>query len=254
MPVVLDRDNAGGTVRLVFLDPALGTMSITKVALELNAAGEWVVSDGEVKFGDKVKYVLTVTGSGPKVFRDVDVTDFVAGYDPADTTSTTRVSYVDGSARCIAAACVTSFDAANQQLTWSLGDLRDQERSMEFIVRIPDLPAEPVFTDGELVETVVNVGEVSWQERASSSQRLAGGYVSRSMRSNQVVTTIVERPEVLGTPPVEQPEPGKKPEQGLPETGAPHSSGLITTVGSLSLLLGAWLMLVSRRRGSLPQH
>jgi LPXTG-motif cell wall-anchored protein len=200
-----------------------------------------VVSDGELKFGDRVKYVLTANAAGPKVFRDVDVTDFVPGYDPADTASTTRVSYVDGSARCIAVACVTSFDQASQQLTWSLGDVRGQERSMEFVVRMPDLPADPVFVDGELVETVVNVGEITWQDTGS-------------MLSNQVVTTIIERPEVLGTPPVEQPEPGKKPEQGLPETGAPHNSGLITTVGSLSLLLGAWLMLVSRRRGSLPQH
>ena len=255
MPVVLDRDNAGGTVRLVFLDPALGTVSIVKVALELNAAGEWVASDGEVKFGDRVKYVLTATASGPKVFQAVEVSDFIPGYDPADTKSTTQAGYVDGSARCIAVACAVSFDAASQQLTWSLRELRDQQRSMEFVVRMPDLPADPVFTDGELTETVVNVGELSWREYSTTTtQRLSGEYAARTIRSNEVVTTIAERPLVLDTPPADRPEPGEKPEQGLPETGAPHNSGLITTVGSLSLLLGAWLMLTSRRRGFLPQH
>ncbi|HJR37041.1 MAG TPA: SpaA isopeptide-forming pilin-related protein, partial [Nocardioidaceae bacterium] len=248
MPVVLDRNNAGGTVRLVFLDPALGTVSIAKVALELDATGEWVASDGEVEFGDRVKYVLTATASGPKVFQAVEVTDIIPGYDPADRMSTTETSYVDGSARCVAVACATSFDAASQQLTWSLGELRDQQRSMEFIVLMPDLPAEPVFIDGELIETIANVADLSWREGASAAD------AARTIRSNEVVTTIAERPLVLDTPPADRPEPGEKPEQGLPETGAPHNSGLITTVGSLSLLLGAWLMLTSRRRGFLPQH
>lgn len=255
MPVVLDRDNAGTTVHLVFLDPALGGVSVAKVALEKNAAGQWVASDGEVAFGDRVKYLITARTDGAKLYRDVNVSDFVPGYDPEDEKATTSAIYVDGSADCTG-DCAVSFEAGAQLLTWSLGDLRDEDRTLEFVVRMPDLPVDPVFDeDGELIETVVNVADLSWQEPATvTTQRRTAGFVARNIRSNEVVTTIAERPVLLDTPPAVQPPTGKTPQQGLPETGAPANSDLITTVAGPCVLLGAWLMLVSRRRGFLPQR
>ena len=253
--VVLDRDNAGETVQLVFLDPAEDGVAISKVALEQNADGEWVPSDGEVAFGDLVKYEITADAYVATMYRDVNVSDFIPGYDPADTKSTTKASYVNDSATCGSATCAVSFDDT-QQLSWSLGDMRDDGRTLEFVVRMPLLAATPVYDEtGLLIETIVNVAELSWQEGATESmQRRAAAYGTRSIRSNEVVTTIVDRPEVLDTPPAVQPETVKKPGQLLPDTGAPTHSAMFGTVGSLSLLLGAWLMLVSRGRGYLPQR
>lgn len=254
--VVLGQDNAGGTVQLVFLDPAQGVVSIVKVALEKDAAGRWVPSDGETAFGDLVKYRITANAYGAKMYRDVHVSDFIPGYDPADTKSTTKVSYVPGSATCgLAATCPVTFQADEQELTWSLGDMQAVERTLRFVVRMPALPVAPVYEDGVLIETVVNVAELSWQADApESTQRLAGAYGNRSIRSNEVITTIVDQPKVLDTPPAERPETVKRPGALLPDTGAPTHSVLFGTVGSLSLLLGAWLMLVSRGRGYLPRR
>ena len=102
---------------------------------------------------------------------------------------------------------------------------------------------------------MVNVADLSWQEPATvTTQRRTAGFVARNIRSNEVVTTIAERPVLLDTPPAVQPPTGKTPQQGLPETGAPANSDLITTVAGPCVLLGAWLMLVGRRRGFLPQR
>jgi LPXTG-motif cell wall-anchored protein len=256
MSVVLDRDNAGGTVRRVFLDPALGTMSVSKAALERDAAGDWVASDGEVGYGDPVKYVIVVRGDGARLFRDAIITDYIPGYDPADSISTTRARYVAGSADCGDADCTVSFDSGSQRLTWSLGDLRDEQRTLQFVVRTPGLPANPVFDEhGDVVDTIANVTDLSWQEPASLTiTRRTSAFVARSIRSNTVLTTIIAGPEVLDTPPAERPMPAQKPQEGLPDTGGPAHSDLITTAGGLAVLLGAWLMLVSRRRGCLPQR
>ncbi|HET6626259.1 MAG TPA: SpaA isopeptide-forming pilin-related protein [Nocardioidaceae bacterium] len=263
--VEIDATNAGGTIQVNFWDPALGGIAVAKVALERDASGSWRPSDGEVAFGAPVKYLITARANGAKVFHDVELSDYVPGHDPSDTGSTTETTYVDGSADCAGTDCAVTFDEQTQRLTWSLGDLRGAERTVEFVVRMPAVPQHPLLVDGEHVDTVVNVADLSWGERETATVlRRADAFAGHTMRSNAVVTALLHRPEVLdtppairpgaGTPPTVRPVAGKPPLKVLPATGAPGNSGLFTVVGGLAALLGGWLMLVGRRRGCPPQR
>ncbi len=129
--------------------------------------------------------------------------------------------------------------------------MQSETRRVQFLVRMPHVPQDAAFVDGVYTETVVNVADLIWQQPAARTARVVAD--TGTIRSNRVVTKIVARAEVLPAPPA-RPNPGNKPEKGLPDAGAPSHSGLISTVGGLSVLLGGWLMLVSRRRGLLPQR
>ncbi|HEU5043301.1 MAG TPA: SpaA isopeptide-forming pilin-related protein [Nocardioidaceae bacterium] len=246
MSVVVGRGNAGGVLQVVFLDPAQSGFAIVKAAMEKTADGQWVPSDGSVAFGDLVKYVITVGASGSRTAHAVQVSDFVPGYAPEDTESTGRSAYVDGSAACTGTPCTTSYDAGSGRLEWSLGDLAGgTSRRVSFVVRMPDLPAHPTYVKGVYTETVVNVADVTWQQESATTAR-ATGYLARTMRSNAVRTDVVDAPQVLHIPPAHRPHDSGGP--GLPNTGAPAHTGMITLLGWLSVLCGGWLVLRRPRR------
>ncbi len=230
--VTVDARNAGGVVRLVFIDPAQGTMKVTKAAYEL-LGGEWVESDGVVGFGDQVKYVVTLTADGPKIHHDVVVSDYIPGNDPDDTTSDTLGIYVAGTAACVEAGeCTVTFDSAEQLLTWELGDLRDETRSVEFVIEFPQPGDESSTATGLYTETLANTAAATWNDRDGAQE----------VGSNEVVVDaeleIAPVEEVV--PPPVKPRP---PAEILPETGAPSDLGLWTTLGGLMLVLGAGLLL-----------
>ena len=246
MSVVVGRTNAGGVLQVVFLDPAQSGFSVVKVAMEKSADGQWVPSDGSVAFGDLVKYVITVGASGTRTAHAVQVSDFVPGFAPVDTESTGRAAYVAGSAACTGTPCTTSYDEGAGELGWSLGDLAGgKSRQVSFVVRMPDLPAHPTYVKGVYTETVVNVADVTWQQESATTARTAG-YLSRSMRSNAVRTDVVDAPQVLHIPSAHRPHESGGP--GLPNTGAPAHTGMITLLGWLSVLCGGWLILRRPRR------
>jgi LPXTG-motif cell wall-anchored protein len=253
--VVVDRSNAGGVLRMVFLDPAQGALRITKTAWERDADGAWVPSDGTVRYGDRVRYVVTAVATGPRVYRDVQVTDYVPGYAPDDTASTAKAAYVEESATCGLGDCATSYDPISRELSWSFGNLRDTKRTAEFVVRMPQMPMHPTTTDdGVYTDTVVNVAEATWLQRPrslDSAARTSAARTEASVRSNEVVTKVSGKAEILGLEPTGGSPGWHTPSNGLPNTGAPDHTGLFTTVGALSVLLGAWLMLAGRRRGRL---
>lgn len=251
MSVAVGRTNAGGVLQVVFLDPAQSGFSVVKAAMEKSADGQWVPSDGTVAFGDLVKYVITVGASGTRTAHAVQVSDFVPGYAPGDTESTGRAAYVAGSAACTGTPCTTSYDAGAGRLGWSLGDLAGgKSRRVSFVVRMPALPAHPTYVNGVYTDTVVNVADVDWQQESATAAR-AAGYLTRSMRSNAVRTAVVDAPQVLHIPPAHRPHEGGGP--GLPNTGAPAHTGMVTLLGWLSVLCGGWLMLRRPRRNDPAQ-
>ena len=245
MSVVVDRTTAGGVLQVVFLDPAQSGFSVVKAAMEKSADGQWVPSDGTVAFGDQVKYVITVGASGTRTAHAVQVSDFVPGHAPGDTEPTGRASYIAGSAACLGTPCTASYDAGAGRLGWSLGDLAGgKSRQVSFVVRMPDLPEHPTYVEGVYTEAVVNVADVTWQQESATAARVAG-YVTRSMGSNAVRTAVVDAPQVLHIPPAHRPHQGGP---GLPNTGAPAHTGILTLLGWMSVLCGGWLMLRRPRR------
>ena len=235
--VTLDARNAGGTIRLVFLDPGQGTLTVTKAAFEL-VRGEWVESDGVVEFGDQVKYVVTLTADGPKIHDDVVVSDYIPGNDPDDTTSDTEGIYVAGTAVCVEAGeCTVTFDSAGQLLTWELGDVRDEARSVEFVIEFPQPADDASTSEGVYTETLANTAAATWTDRNGDQE----------VDSNEVVVDaeleIAPAEEVV--PPPAKPRP---PAEILPETGAQAGLGLWTTLGGLMLVLGAALLTWRRRQ------
>jgi hypothetical protein len=244
--VTFGAANAGTTVRMVFLDGPQGSIGIVKEAFE-KAAGTWVATDGEVPFGSTVRYVMTVTATGPKLHHDVVVSDYVPGYDPADGTSTGRAGYVDGSASCDPGPCSTSYDPITHQVTWELGDLRATAQSAAFEVRIPQ-PVDPTFVDGVFTQVFANTASMGWTDTTRGPQVLP---------SNQV--TVKASVEVLPAeavvpPPVVQPEHQAPPpaikgvEAVLPDTGGPAGAAGLVGAGALAVVLGSWLVLAGRRR------
>jgi LPXTG-motif cell wall-anchored protein len=233
--VTITAANAGGVIALRFLDPALGALTLDKAAFELNRAGGWVASDGRVDFGDRVKYVVTATADGPKVHHDVVVSDFIPGYDPDDTTSDTHGTYVAGTAVCVGAgACTVTFDDAAQLLTWELGDLRDEARSVEFVIEFPEAGDRASMVEGVYTETLANTAAATWTDRAGDQE----------VDSNEVVVDA----EIVVLPAEEERPPAKpRPPVVLPATGAPSGVGIWTTLGGLLLAVGALLMMRRRR-------
>ncbi|MGH3369982.1 MAG: SpaA isopeptide-forming pilin-related protein, partial [Nocardioidaceae bacterium] len=232
--VTIDAENAGRVVRLVFLDPAQGTLTTSKAAFEL-VRGEWVESDGLVEFGDQVRYVVTVTADGPRIHHAVTVSDYIPGNDPDDTTSDTEGRYLAGTAVCLEVGdCTVSFDAGEQLLTWELGDMRNQTRSVEFVIEFPPAGDESILVEGVHTETLANTAAVTWTDRDGD----------REIDSNQVV--VDAELVVLG---IEEERPPVKPRPPavLPATGAPANTGLWTVLGGLLLTVGAALLFRRRR-------
>jgi LPXTG-motif cell wall-anchored protein len=241
-----DLDNGVEPVVVTFGDPPTGSLAITKGHREL-VGGSWVPGDGTIAFNDRVKYVLTVSATGPRVFHDVTVTDYVPGYNPADTQ--TQLGGLKGvldigSITCSGAVtCSWAYDAATGLITWHLtgtgqdeGDLSGQVGTLEFVVRMPDLPRiSPLAGPGVAFAGLMwNQASLTWTQaddtEGSDPHTSSSNAVTDA--ANEVLPPRVTPPEVL--PP------------SLPNTGGPGAWPL--AAGLLSALAGAALVATSRRR------
>ncbi len=179
-----------------------------------------------VEFGDTLTYTLTVTATGTLNQTNVEVKDYIPGYDPARPTSG-KTTYVAGSATCVGAGtCTVAGPGANHQLIWSLGTMAaGTSRQVTFKVTIDDVTGAA----GETVAVdILNAGAVK-SDRTPTTP------------SNQVVTPVSKvLPVKVHKPPVVV----------LPHTGATLPVG--KTVGGAIALLGLGLLLVAagRRRSS----
>jgi LPXTG-motif cell wall-anchored protein len=130
-----------------------------------------------------------------------------------------------------------TFNSAEQLLTWGLGDVRDETRSVEFVIQFPQPGDESSTADGLYSETLANTAAVAWSDRGGDQE----------VGSNEVA--VDAELEILPTeeevPPPAKPRP---PAEILPETGAPSDLGLWTTLGGLMLVLGSALLTWRRRR------
>lgn len=264
MGIEIDEDNfvRGGLMApIVVTDFAEGLLAIVaKQQFEL-IDGEWVESDGVIDFGEQVKYVVRIEATGPKNFHDVEVSDYVPGWNPDDVTSTDRAALVPGSAVCAEGlACTVSVDPATQLITWDVGDLAPDlgetiGGTTEFVV---EFPPPPPLEAGESAEaTLWNVGFLDYSEVvgivpdarvAHGRARTAGAFEMAHHRlvSNEVViSAFLELPPPAGTPPENPPAPPAPPGPDLPKTGSPAGLGTMALLGGVMLGLG---LLLSRRR------
>ena len=283
MRVTIDESNFvenGQMVPIEFRDPAQGQMALLpKAQYRMGADGGWVkMADSDtIDFGDEIRYVVPVQAHGPRVFHDVTVTDYVPGYNPTDTTSTTRATYVDGSATCTGtlAGCAVSFDPASGLLTWSIGTVTSADGAVEFEVGFPQLPTEvPYDANGDFTQVAANVGYLDWDEAVLDTTPLLpaghvgdalvvpgadpGSLVHHELTSNQVVVTATAHLEVSPPPPPpphHHTTPPKHHNQGappppeaptLPNTGGP--AWWYLPAGAGLVLLGAGLVLGQETR------
>ena len=235
-----DLDNGDVPVSVTFADPPIGDLTLSKAHFERNATGTgWVPSDGSIDFGDTVRYVMTVTATGTKVFHDVTLTDYVPGYNPADAHTQLggfKASLVSGSIACSGAiTCTSTYNSSTGLVTWHLGDVGDESGTVEFVVRMPDLPRiSPLAAPGVAFAGLMwNQAYLSWTQADD-----AEGAPPHSLSSNEVTDAANE---VL--PPKLTP-PKVKPPAALPNTGGPDS--WLLTAGLL-LLLGGGLLLAGDR-------
>lgn len=231
-------------VQIVFEDPPVGSLALSKAHQELSG-GTWVPGDGQVAFNDQVKYVITVTATGTKMFHDVMVTDYVPGYNPAD--SLTQLGGFKGvidpaSVTCSAvfATCTTDYDPTTGMVTWSLGDVGNETGTVEFVVRMPDLPrVSPLAGPGVAFAGLMwNQAYLSWTQRDDDAEA-----PPHTLASNEVTDAANEvlPPEVV--PPI--PPAGPKTPNVLPATGGPDQWLLLA---GLVLLLGGGTVVAADRR------
>lgn len=275
MGVQIDELNfveGGEMAPIVVTDFAEGQLAIVAKRQFERIGGEWVESDGKVGFGDTVRYVVRVAATGPKNFHDVKVTDYVPGFNPADTVSTLDGTLVTGSAVCAEGlSCTTSVDPETQLVTWDIGDLEPDVGvtiggTAVMDVVFPELPADLVLAPEETyTATLWNIGFLEWDEAVHASEvpalaRLAGSggggagarvasaamvelpMVHHMLTSNEVVVTasITAPPEVFV--PGRTPPPQGSP---LPQTGAP--AGILPLGLAAIILVGAGLRLMRRK-------
>jgi LPXTG-motif cell wall-anchored protein len=238
-----DMNEGDPATQVTFRDPPTGALSIAKAHQEL-VGGTWVPSDGTIAFNDQVKYVMTVTATGTKVFHDVTVTDYVPGYNPADTQ--TQLGGFKGvidpsSIRCgaVFTTCTANYDAATGLVTWALGDVGDETGTVEFVVRMPDLPrVSPIAAPGVAFAGLMwNQAYLAWTQVDD-----AAGAPPHSQDSNAVTDSANE---VL-PPKQEVTLPKQHHSSVLPNTGGPDR--WVLAAGLALLLAGATLVVGDRRR------
>lgn len=263
-------DGPGST--LTFLDVAEGQLAIVaKQQLEL-VDGSWVPSDGVIDFGEQVKYVVQVAASGPKLFHDVTVTDYVPGFNPADTTSTAEASLVPGSAQCTGSLVCAVTVSADGLVTWSMGTVQDASGAVEMIVEFPELPDQlPVGPGETFTATLWNVGFLDWNEVTGldAQARLARGMsvapgdpacplgftcTPHELASNEVVIRAsVQAPPGGVLPPPGEPQGGEVTTGGvLPATGADSELLRLLLTGLLALAFGTALVARTAVRTRVP--
>ena len=243
-----DLDNGEVPVRVTFADPPTGSLLITKAHQE-RSGSSWVPGDGTVNFGDEIKYVMTVTSTGPKVFHDVAVTDYVPGYGPnAGNTQPagTKAELEPSTITCGGAVtCTTSYDAATGLITWHLtgvgddtGDVQGDVGTVEFVVRMPNLPAtSPLAGPGVSFAALLwNQASVAWTQVdvPEQTQHQDSNAVTDSANATLPPKVIPPKPPQVSPPAV------------LPNTGGPSS--WLLGVGVILLLGGGTLIAADRRR------
>jgi LPXTG-motif cell wall-anchored protein len=241
-----DLDNGVVPVSVTFEDPPTGSLAIAKAHYERNAAGTaWVPGDGTVDFGDEIRYVMTVTATGPKVFHDVEVTDYVPGWNPADHTTApagTRAVLESASISCGGAFTCTTDPVVNGKITWHLtgtgqaaGDVTgDVVGTVEFVVRMPNIPAASQTPGTSYAAILWNQATLWWTAFGDDTPD------THSLLSN-VVTDAAS-----ATLPPQVSPPEVKPPSALPNTGGPDR--WILVAGLLLLLGGGTLVAGDRRR------
>jgi len=244
-----DLDNGDVPVGVTFGDPPQGALAITKAHYERNAAGTgWVPSDGTVDFGDEIRYVMTVTATGPKVFHDAEVTDYVPGWNPADHTTApagTKAVLESASISCGGAFTCTTDPVVNGKITWHVtgtgqetGDVTgDVVGTVEFVVRMPNIPAANQTPGTSYAAILWNQATLWWTAFGDETPD------THSMLSN----TVTDAASATLPPKVSPPE--VKPPSALPNTGGPDSWLL---VAGLLLLLGGGIMVTGDRRRRRP--
>jgi LPXTG-motif cell wall-anchored protein len=237
-------DNGVTPVQRTFADPPQGAIVLSKAHQELSG-GTWVPGDGRIAFNDPVKYVVTVTATGTKVFHDVKVTDYVPGYNPADTQ--TQLGGFKGvidtsSIKCSVefTTCTTAYNPTTGLVTWTLGSVGNETGTVEFVVRMPDLPRiSPLAAPG------VSFAGLMWNQAYLAWTQVddAEGAAPHALSSNTVTDAASEvlPPKQVVVSPPKQHHPAV-----LPNTGGPNGMWL---AGGLALLIaGGALVLGDRRR------
>jgi LPXTG-motif cell wall-anchored protein len=216
---------------------------------------EWVPSDGEIEYGEFVKYQVEVAATGPKNFHDVAVTDYVPGFNPDDEVSTLDGILDEASIACVGTIpCTTSYDPDTHLVTWDLGDVEPGAGETigtiaEMVVRFPDRPA--IVAPGvTITDSLWNVGYLRWIELAPGPITGEPGQaveIPKSLTSNEVViaATYSQPPEPIIDNNCKT-NPDMKKCKKLPDTGA--QAHLVQLAGLGALVLGLGLALVTRRR------
>ena len=207
------------------------THQVASGDLDLSKAVQTLAGDnvGSYTAGDPhntLVYTLTGKATGTLVQTNVTVTDYIPGYDPADTTSG-LTSYVADSATCSVEGCTVSYDATSHLLTWNVGTITPEDTwTMTFEVTI-DQPT-PAANGAIPAETIDNVGFVQADRHDKTP-------------SNKVTTPVTA---VLG----EKVTRHRPPPQVLPFTGASVPLEPAALVALFMLGVGVALTSVRRRR------
>ena len=202
--------------------PGQAAFTNTRLTGQLQLAKSVAPALGSYTVGDPsntLTYTLSLSPTGALDHTNVSVTDYIPGYDPADTKSG-KTTYVAGSATC-STGCSASYDGSKHLLTWAVGSVAHDASAvvMTFKVTI-DRPAfNP--TVGLPVETIDNVGFVQSLQQDRTP-------------SNQVKTPVTA---VLGVKVVRTPK--------LPFTGLPAKQ--LSLLALLLLVAGGVLSAVRRR-------
>ena len=202
--------------------PGSAAFTNTRLTGQLQLAKSVTPALGSYTVGDPsntLTYTLSLSPTGGLDHTNVVVTDYIPGYDPADTKSG-KTSYVNGSATC-STGCSASYDASQHLLSWGVGSVAHDASPvvMTFKVTI-DRPAFSP-TVGLPVETIDNVGFVQSLQQARTP-------------SNQVKTPVTA---VLGVKVVRTPH--------LPFTGLPAKQ--LSLLALLMLTAGGVLSSVRRK-------
>ena len=194
---------------------------------------------------------MTVTATGPKVFHDVALTDYVPGWNPADTTTApagTKAVLEPASITCGGDFTCAIDPVVGGKITWHVtstgqatGDVRgDVVGTLEFVVRMPDIPGtSPIQTPGtSFAAALWNQATLLWTEFGDETPD------THSQLSNEVVDSA------SATLPPEVKPPQVAPPGALPNTGGPDrwllTAGLLLLLGGGTLVAGGRL----RRRRS----
>ena len=232
----------------IFGDPSIGNLAIVaKQQYTKNQNGDWVKRPDhgyQIEFGERVKYVVKLEATGTKLFHNVQVKDFVPGFNPEDTHkfgtgSTMKATLVPGSAKCIGMPCTVSVSPGNL-VSWNFGTVKNDSATVEMVVVFPEAPANPNYNDdGFFFASLWNVGTLSYDTAVSN--------VAKALMTHTVLRSNEVEIEALQI----EPPPGVVPctAHCLPNTGSAPYLLQLSALGGLALLMGTALVVRGRRRG-----